>query len=125
METKKKTANEIQQELEYFTGTFGYHKHAIGNVELLLTNGCDYIRREAGAFWLFDAILSYQTHEEVKGLYHQVWRLVRLPDESWKLICEDGNNNPVVQQDIEYSDFPLPGFRIWVIDGVALLPTEY
>ena len=125
METRKKTAAELLEILECFTGTFAYHTHRIGNFKLLLTDGCDYIRQEAEAFWLFDCILSQQTRKTISELYHQVWRLKKQNDDSWHLTCEDGNNNLIAVQEIEYSDFPLSEMTIWVIDGVAMLPSEY
>ena len=125
METKKKTVAELLEALEYFTGTFGYHTHQNGKHKLLITDGCDYIRREAESNWLFDCILSHQIFKAVKELYHQVWRLKKQSDDTWMLTCEDGNNNLISAQEIQFSDFPLPEITIWVVDGVALLPSEY
>ena len=125
METKKKTLEELQETLACFIGTFAYHTHKIGDLKLLLTDGCDYIRREAESYWLFDSILAHQMDKTVRELYHQVWRLKKQPDETWQLICEDGNNNFIVTQKIQFSDFSLPEITIWIIDGVAMLPGEY
>jgi hypothetical protein len=125
METKKKTADELHDALECFVGTFAYHTHKIGDLKLLLTDGCDYIRREAESYWLFDSILAYQMDKTVRGLYHQVWRLMKQSDDTWQLTSEDGNNNLIVAQKIQFSDFPLPEITIWIIDGVAMLPSEY
>jgi len=125
METKKKTAEEIQDVLDCFVGTFGYHTHQLGNQKLLLTDGCDYVRREAQAFWLFDLILSHQMSKSIQEIHHQVWKLKKQPDETWLMNCEDGNKNLILSQKIEFSDFPLPEISIWVLDGVALLPSEY
>ena len=42
------------------------------------------------------------------------------------LRCEDGNDNTVlVQILIDPVDFPIDKLRIWVVDGVAMLPSEY
>jgi len=40
MDTKKKTAQELNEALECFTGTFAYHTHRTGDLKLLLTDGC-------------------------------------------------------------------------------------
>ena len=125
METKKKNAEEILEVLPCFVGTFGYHSHKTGDLKLLLTDGCDFIRREAESYWLFDSILAHQMDKTIRSLYHQVWRLKKQSDETWLLTCEDGNTNLIVEQKIQFSDFPLPEITIWIIDGIALLLSEY
>lgn len=121
-------AIEIQEELKQFHGTEEYHKHLFpGRSPILLTDGCKFIREECNAYWLFDAILSYQPSLERKGINFQVWELKQLrKDLTWQLTCrEDKGKKPVIIQAIEYSDFPLDYIKIWVIDKVALLPSEY
>lgn len=121
-------AIEIKRELKYFHGTDEYHKHLFpGRSPILLTDGCKFIRDECNAYWLFDAILSYQQSLERKGINFQVWELKHLmKDLTWQLTCrEDTGKKPVIAQSIEYSDFPLDYIKIWVIDKIALLPSEY
>jgi len=121
-------ALEIRTELRQFHGTAEYHKHLFpGKSPILLTDGCKYIRDECKAYWLFDAILSYQTSKELKDVNFQVWELKQLrKDLTWQLTCrEDTGKRPLIIQSIEYSDFLLDYVKIWVIDKVALLPSEY
>lgn len=125
MELKKKSASELQKALIGFIGTFTYHSHRIGNLKINLTDGCDYLRQEAKAFWLFDALLSHQTQAKVKNEPFQVWRLKKQSDDTWLLSCEDGNKNLITEQRIEFSDFPLEEITIWLVDSIAMLPTEY
>ena len=119
---------ELRTELKQFHGTTEYHKHLFpGKSPILLTDGCRYIRDECRAYWLFDAILSYQQDKILKGINFQVWELKQLKkDLTWQLTCrEDTGRKPLITQSIEYSDFPLDYIKIWVIDKVALLPSEY
>ena len=125
METKKRTEKELKQILAGFIGTSTYHLHEIGGLKLRLTDGCDFVRRECNAFWLFDAIVSYQNTREVKQNYYQVWRLKKQKNGTWLLSCEDGHFNVILKQLIEYSDFPLRKFTVWIVNGVAILPGEY
>lgn len=125
MELQKKSASELQNILAGFFGTFTYHPHRIGNLKINLTDGCDYLREEARAFWLFDAILSHQTSVKVRRESFQVWKLNKQADDTWLLSCEDGNKNVITDQKIQFSDFPLDEIIIWLVDGVAMLPTEY
>jgi hypothetical protein len=98
-----------------------------GKSPIILTDGCKFIRDECKAHWLFDAILSYQANKELNDLNFQVWELKQLrKDLTWQLTCrEDTRKKPVITQSIEYSDFSLDYVKIWVIDKVALLPSEY
>ena len=118
----------LQHDLKLFRGTSRYYKHLFpGKSPILLTDGTKYVRDEFNAYWLFDDILSYQNEQVLKKVNFQIWELQRLKkDMSWLLTCrEDTGKKPLIRQSIEYSDFPLDYVKIWVIDKVALLPSEY
>lgn len=118
----------IREELKMFRGTTEYHKHLFpGKSPIILTDGCKYLRDVCNAYWLFDAILSYQCEKILRDVKFQVWELKRLKvDLSWQLTCrEDNGKKPLIRQSIEFSDFPLDYIRIWLIDKIALLPSEY
>jgi len=117
----------IKRDLKQFTGTESYHKHLFpGKSPILLTDGCDFIRQKCNAFWLFDAILSYQLEKVLRGVNFQLWELQQSKkDMSWLLTCrEDSNQKPLISQVIEFSDFPLEYLKLYVIGGIALLPSE-
>jgi len=121
-------AIEIKDTLKQFNGTTEYHKHLFpGRPAMLLTDGCKYLREVCNAYWLFDAILSYQADLLKRNVNFQVWELKHLKvDLTWLLTCrEDTNQKPLIRQSIKYSNFPLDYIKIWVIDKVALLPSEY
>ena len=113
-----------------FVGTSNYYEHkATENMKLLLTDGCDWVREAAEARWLFNEILFNQPRPEIKDLPFQVWVLWKDVDdegECWVLRCEDGNDKAVlVQMLMEDVIFPVDEIRIWLVDGVAMLPSEY
>jgi hypothetical protein len=117
----------IKRDLKQFTGTERYHKHLFpGKSPILLTDGCAYIRDACNSWWLFDAILSYQLEKILKGVNFQLWELRQSKkDLSWLLTCrEDSNQKPLISKVIEFSDFPLEYIKLYVIDGIALLPSE-
>jgi len=73
-----------------------------------MTDGCLYLAKN-GCSWLMDLIASHQTPTLVeKSDYFQVWRLKPLNkrDKMAVVICEDGNGNEFLRQEIEYTDFP-------------------
>jgi len=118
----------INWNLNQFHGIAQYYKHLFpGKSPLLITEGCKYVRDICKAYWLFDAILSYQCDKVLKGVNFQIWELKRLKiDLSWQLTCKEATNiKPLIRQSIELSDFPIDYIKIWVIDKVALLPSEY
>jgi len=115
------------EDLEKFGGTEHWFRHQlIRNV--LYTDGAKYVADEGGAYWLIDAIASYQLKRKEP---FQVWNLVVNPDKSAVLTMKEDSDQPIlVKQDIRYTDFPLPKIEIWAVnngDGnvVILLPSEY
>jgi hypothetical protein len=121
-------ATQIQTDLQYFKGTTIYYKHMVpGKSRILITEGCNYVRRKCHAYWLFDAILSYQEDKLLKDVGFQIWELkLQEKDLTWLLTCKEDKGMPaIIKQEIPYSDFPLQKIVIWLIGGIALLPTEY
>ena len=118
---------EIKRALRQFTGTEKYHFHLYpGKSPIQLTDGCAFIRDECKAWWLFDAILSYQYEKILRHINFQLWELRQSKkDLSWLLTCrEDSNLKPLISQVIEFSDFPLDYIKLYVIQGIVLLPSE-
>lgn len=107
-------------ELGYFTGTENYYKNFLG---LVYTDGLKYVAEEAGAYWLIDAIASYQA--DLKKHEFQSWTLKQNPDKSWTLKATDGNDRVLVKQEIEFSDFPIGQISLYVSNNVLMLPSEY
>jgi hypothetical protein len=87
---------------------------ATGKSPLLLTDGCKYIRDDLQAYWLFDAILTYQMHKSLRDINFHIWELQQLKkDFTWLLTCrEDTGKRPLISQSIEFSDFPVGYIRI-------------
>lgn len=119
---------EIKRALREFRGTEKYHRHLFpGKSPIDLTDGCDFVRTHLNAYWLFDAILSYQCEKILREVKFQIWELRQSKkDLSWLLTCrEDSDKKPIITQTIEFSDFPIEEIKIWLIEKVALLPSEY
>ena len=128
MEEKKTySAIEFERALAGFFGTSNYYEHKVTeDIKFLLTDGCNWIREAAEARWLFNEILFNQLRPEIKSLPIQVWILDKNVDKQWVLRCEDGNYNTVlVQMLMDVVELPIDEIRIWVVGGVAMLPSEY
>lgn len=115
METKTLT----QKELDQFTGTEQYYPH--GLTQLVFTDGVKYMAEAGGAFWLIDVVASYKRKEPF-----QIWELKVNPDKSCVVTMKEDTDKPIlVKQKILHTDFPLDEIKLYAIDGVLLLPSEY
>ena len=123
--TEKLSREEFELGLKQFIGTQNYWEHNVpGAFTLILTDGANYIRQEAQAYWLFDLIATFQFDDRIQLHPFQMWQLKKL-DEFWILECTRDDGEHMLTKIIDYSDFPIDLIDIWVFDGVALLPSEY
>ena len=108
-------------QLNQFTGTEHWYRHWLG---ILYTDGVKFLAEKAGAYWLIDAVASYQN--KLKDVPFQIWTLVVNEDNSAILQMREDSDMPFrVEQYIKYSDFSLESIRLYFIDNVLLLPSEY
>ena len=126
-----------------FGGTSQYYRHnQILFPNLMLTDGCHFLRENAQCYWLFDAIASHlfcnprlcKYREAQEGLF---WQLEVEKDESANLYCYYDRDRELVKQEIEYTDIgnytEIGTIEIWTypslfnnhIVWVCLLPSEY
>ena len=120
---KTMTAEQIKEHLAQFSGTECYYQHFTG---MKYTDGVKALADMCGAYWLLDAIASYQSkcRRDPMLVDQQFWFLKKT-DSGWILICERDQDDVAFSQKIEYSDFPLDEVQVWVQNGVILLPSEY
>ena len=115
-----------EADLAQFTGTSTYYQHSLG---VQYTDGVRYLAEHAGAYWLIDAIASWQidprVHRDPMLQQIQFWKLVVNDDRSALLVCERDEGDIAVSQEIPFTDFPLKQVRLYFQNGVVLLPSEY
>jgi hypothetical protein len=113
-------------DLSQFTGTSQYYPHPLG---VNYTDGVHYMAEHGGGYWIIDAIAAWQIDPRVsndpmlQGI--QFWSLHVNDDRSAVLICERDTDDVVVSQEITFTDFPLNRLKLYLQDGVVLLPSEY
>ena len=118
-------SNDLERSLSMFTGTEVCHRWSILFM-FVCTDGVKYLAEKAGAYWLLDAIASYQFQKKFVRESFQTWKFKKNEDgEGGILTAEDGNGRVLATQEIEYTDFPLDTIKLYFIDGVILLPSEY
>ena len=122
-ETNAVDNSKLESELAHFTGTENYYRSAL---RLLYTDGVKYLADRAKAYWLIDAIASWQPTVRPIENEFQVWELKVNDDRTAELSVRADSGEPViVEQRIDYTDFPLKSIRLYVQRGVLFLPSEY
>jgi hypothetical protein len=117
------TTCDLKAELAGFTGTTQYYRSALG---LLYTDGVKHLAERAGAYWLIDAIASWQPKARCIDREFQLWELAVDHDRRAVLSFRRDTGLPAdIQQKIEYTDFPQGAFTLYVEHGVLLLPSEH
>ena len=120
------SVEEIKKTLPHFIGTQNYYRHILGGFNY--TDGVRYVAQSCEAYWLIDAIASYQfnrhirTNQDLQRL--QIWKL-QVNDKKGILSLERDTDQRVLSQKIPYTNFPLPEIRFYLADKVLMLPTEY
>lgn len=104
-------------------GSEQFYRHSLTRV--VYSDGVNYVAETAGAYWLIDKIATLQMKAEVRAEEFQVWKLRVTAESTAVLVCEDGNDIVVHSEEINYTDFPAPGVRLYFGQGAIILPEEY
>jgi len=111
----------LEADLQQFIGTENYYQNLLG---LKYTDGVKYLADKAGSHWLIDLIASYQP--KLRDHRFQLWSIKKTGENSAEVYCQEDLGEPkLVRQEIEFTDFPLDKFKLYCVDDVLLLPSEY
>lgn len=117
------TDKTLVTDLAQFIGSETLYTHFTG---LHYTEGLAYLTKAAAAYWLIDAVASYQAEARVRGEPFQLWELTVSDERSAALTMRrDSGEEPLVRQEIQMTDFPLDSIKLYVANGVLMLPSEY
>lgn len=124
---RQKNVRMIRTHLDNCTGTEQWHRHFSGH---LYTDGVKRLAELCQAYWLIDSIMAHQHSKAARDNHWQLWILDVVNsavDSRAALTMQLDTDQPVlIRQEIPYTDFPLDGrTRLYFIDGVLLLPSEY
>jgi hypothetical protein len=115
----------LEAALAQFSGTENWWRHWTGRITY--TDGVKFLAEKAGAFWLIDLVASHQT-ARLRQEAFQVWLLAVNRGKTPMAVatCRADTDTPeLVRQEIEHTDFPLASIRLWLVDSVLMLPSEY
>ena len=114
-----KTIQEIQKGLAQCYCSERYYKNKV--LKFQYTEGVYYLWNSCDSYWLLIAISSHNRKERF-----QVWELQKFNDNTALLTMKEDSVLPnIVEQKIPYTDFPLDKIKLYLIDGILLLPSEY
>lgn len=114
----------LRRELGQFTGSTTYYRHFTN--ALVYTEGVRYLAEHGRLFWLVDVIASWQTRA-LKDRWlseFQLWQL-RITDGRGEVICLRDVDDEAFRQEIGSVDSALDHVRLYVENGVLLLPSEH
>jgi len=123
--TDRLTPEEIRALLAQCYGSAEFYRHWSG---LIYTEGIQTMAEACRAYWLIDLIASHQgpiiRHPGLADF--QLWEITARPDHTATVTCRADSDRPaVVQQELEYTDFPLDTLTIYVEGVTILLPSEH
>jgi hypothetical protein len=113
----------LLRELAHFTGDLERYRHWTGR--LIYTPGVQHLAERAGAYWLIDLVASHQITPNVSAEEFQVWTLTVAADRTALAVADDGSGREVARQVIEFTDFPLDEFKLYLDQGTLMLTGEY
>jgi hypothetical protein len=116
--------HELQTSLSHFTGTENYYRVM---PRLVITDGVQYLVTQANLYWLVSAIYSHLISNEIYSEFvvAQLTVIGKIAD----LVLDDGNDQVISRQRIDYTDSPLDEISIYCCyqqqEWILLLPSEY
>ena len=115
-------------ELNNFSGTEHYYRITPDTV---ITDGAKFVADKGGAYWLLTAIASYLPEFTSKETFVvATLNVTRTATSSHAILkLDDGNDNILAEQFIEYTDFALREIKLYACYNgdawVIMLPREY
>lgn len=118
-------ATQLELELKQFIGTEHYYSV---RRDLMATDGVKYLAEKAECFWLLDVYWSH-----LLGIDHiaNPFTVLKMTVQNGAayVVIEDGNDNLLAQQFVEYTDFPLASITLYGCwneqEWVLMLTSEY
>ena len=114
--------------LNLFIGSEQRHRHPFFR-SFYYTDGVSYLAEDGQAYWLIDAIFSWQTDKRIKNdrmlQEFQLWQLKVEENRSAILTCSRDEDDVVISQNIPFTDFSLPEIELYLVEKVLMLPSEY
>jgi hypothetical protein len=119
-----KSRQEVMDVIAQANATEAYHRFSSIPGFPVATDGVLALAESAGCYWLLDVVGSYQSDKRLCPEF-QVWKLEVNLEEQTAVVTGCNDDVEIIRQEIPYTDFPLESVKLYLIDGVMLLPGEY
>ena len=119
-----KPTKEILDIINHSNCSEAYHKYSSFTHYPVVTDGVIALAEAAGCYWFLDIIGSYQGDARLDP-HFQVWTLVVNLDKKAGAVNGFNDKTLILSQDIPFTDFPLDAVKLYLMDGIILLPSEY
>lgn len=119
-----KSKQEILNILNHSNGLDMYHRFSPFPGFPVATDGVIALAEAAGCFWLLDIIGSYQTDKRLDQSF-QVWKLEVNLEKCSAVVQGFNDTELIITQEIPFTDFPLEEVKLYLMNGIILLPSEY
>ena len=119
-----KSRTEILSIINGASGTSAYYRFSPFGGYPVATDGIIALAEAAVCYWILDIIGSYQTDKRLDPNF-QVWKLEVNRENDSAVIRGYNDTELIITQEIPYTDFPLEEVKLFLMDGVILLPSEY
>jgi len=119
-----RSAQEALDIINQATGTTCYHRFSPLPWFPVITDGVLALAETVGCFWLLDIIGSYQSNHDLDREF-QVWTLMVCTEDHSAVVRGYNDTTLIVEQQVPFTDFPLGELKLYLIDGIILLPSEY
>lgn len=106
------------------TGTESYHRFSAIPGYPVITDGVLMLAEANDCFWLLDVIAGHQSNRKLDKDF-QVWKLIVDTENDSAVVQGYNDTTLVITQEIPYTDFPLEELKLYLMNGVILLPSEY
>ena len=118
-----KSKEEILAIISHAIATESYHKYSPLPGYPVITDGVLALAEAVGCYWLLDVIGSHQSNKQLDKEF-QVWKL-EVDVENGKGVVRGYNDTElIVTQEIPFTDFPLAELKLFLMDGILLIPSE-
>lgn len=107
------------------SGTTAYHRFSPFPGFPVITDGVLAVAEAAGCFWLLDMIGGSSLLNPKLDKAFQVWTITVNRPRDDAIVRGYNDTTLIVTQEVPCTDFPLDEFKLYLIDGVILLPSEY
>jgi hypothetical protein len=128
--TKTQKIEEIEDIINNPCWTEKYYRFSPFPSCPVCTAGVIQLAEAAGCYWLLDIIGSYQYSRKLDKAF-QIWTLEVYDEKTAKkekcaaVVKGFNDKELIIKQKIPFTDFPLEKLKLYLMDSVILLPSEY